>query len=42
MKVLFAINNESISEAIVKKYQKDYKEIITYKNVYYFKGIAKR
>ena len=28
MKVLFAVNDESISTSIVKKYQKDYKEII--------------
>ena len=41
MKVLFAVNNESISEAIVKKYQKQYKEIISYKNVYYFNAILK-
>lgn len=41
MKVLFAVSNESISEAIVKKYQKEYKEIITYKNVYYFNAILK-
>ena len=41
MKVLFAVSNENISEAIVKKYQKDYKEIISYKNVYYFNAIIK-
>ncbi len=41
MKVLFAVSNESISDAIVKKYQKDYKEIISYKNVYYFNAILK-
>ena len=41
MKVLFAVNNESVSESIVKKYQKDYKEIISYKNVYYFNAIIK-
>ena len=41
MKVLFAVNNEEISEAIVKKYQKKYKEIISYKNVYYFNAILK-
>lgn len=41
MKVLFAVNNESVSEEIVKKYQKDYKEIISYKNVYYFNAIIK-
>ena len=41
MKVLFAVSNESISESIVKKYQKDYKEIISYKNVYYFNAVLK-
>ena len=41
MKVLFAVSNESISDSIVKKYQKDYKEIISYKNVYYFNAILK-
>ena len=29
MKVLFAVSNEEISEAIVKKYQKNYKEKIS-------------
>ena len=28
MKVLFAVNNDNISEAIIKRYQKKYKEII--------------
>lgn len=41
MKVLFAVNNESISESIIKKYQQDYKEIITSKNVYYFDAITR-
>ena len=41
MKVLFAVSNEEISEAIVKRYQRDYKEIISYKNVYYFNAILK-
>ena len=41
MKVLFAVSNEKMSEAIVKQYQKDYKEIISYKNVYYFNAILK-
>lgn len=41
MKVLFAVSNESISESIVKKYQKEYKEIVSYKNVYYFNAILK-
>ena len=41
MKVLFAVNSESISDSIIKKYQKEYKEILTYKNVYYFNAIIK-
>ena len=41
MKVLFAVSSESISDAIVKKYQKQYKEILSYKNVYYFNAILK-
>ncbi len=41
MKVLFAVNNENISTQIVKKFQKDYKEIISYKNMYYFDAIIK-
>ena len=41
MKVLFAVSNEEISRAVVKKYQKNYKEIISYKNVYYFNAILK-
>ncbi len=41
MKVLFAVNNESISESIIKKYQQEYKEIISVKNVYYFNAIIK-
>ncbi|MBO4292889.1 MAG: hypothetical protein J5881_00655 [Clostridia bacterium] len=41
MKVLFAVSNEEISETIVKRYQKQYKEIISYKNVYYFNAILK-
>ncbi|MBR3614415.1 MAG: hypothetical protein IKL55_04490 [Clostridia bacterium] len=41
MKVLFAVSSESISDAIVKKYQKEYKEIISHKNVYYFNAILK-
>ena len=41
MKVLFAVNNDDISEAIIKKYQKEYKEILSYKNVYYFNSILK-
>lgn len=41
MKILFAVSNEEVSESIVKKYQKEYKEIISYKNVYYFNAILK-
>ena len=42
MKVLFAVNDENISTSIVKKYQKKYKEIISYKNVYYFNLFRKK
>ena len=41
MKVLFAVSDDEISEAIVKEYKEEYKEIITYKNVYYFNAIIK-
>ena len=41
MKVLFAVSNDKMSEAIVKQYEKQYKEIIIYKNVYYFNAILK-
>ena len=41
MKVLFAVHDEKVSLSIVKKYQKEYKEIISYKNVYYFNAILK-
>ena len=41
MKVLFAVSNENTSQAIIKKYQSEYKEIISYKNVYYFNAILK-
>ena len=41
MKVLFAVSNDEISDSIVKRYQKNYKEIISYKNVYYFNAILK-
>ena len=41
MKVLFAVSNENISTQIVKRYQKEYKEIISYKNMYYFNAIVK-
>ena len=41
MRVLFAVNNEKISEAITKKYQSMYQEIISGKNVYFFNAIIK-
>lgn len=41
MKVLFAVSNESISDSIIKKYQQQYREIISSKNVYYFNAITK-
>lgn len=41
MKILFAVNNDNVSEAIVKKYQSQYKEILSYKNVYYFNAILR-
>ena len=41
MKVLFAVSNDKMSESIVRQYQKDFKQIISYKNVYYFNAILK-
>ena len=41
MKVLFAVNNENVSEAIIKGYKKEYGEQLEYKNVYYFNAIQK-
>ena len=41
MKVLFAVSNEKMSESIRKRYQTEYKQIISYKNVYYFNAILK-
>ncbi len=41
MKVLFAVSNDSISEAIIKRYPKEYRELLSYKNVYYFNAILK-
>ena len=41
MKVLFAVRDERISKSIIKKYQQEYKEIISSKNVYYFNAILK-
>ena len=39
MKVLFAVNNEEIAETITRKYQEEYKEIISSKTVYYYNAI---
>ena len=41
MKVLFAVSNDKMSESIIRQYQKEYKQIISYKNVYYFNAILK-
>ena len=41
MKVLFAVQDEQITTKIVKEYQRRYKEIISYKNIYYFNAILK-
>ena len=41
MKILFAVNNDNVSEVIAKKYQNEYKEILSYKNVYYFNAIIR-
>ena len=41
MKVLFAVNNEKVAESITRKYQEEYKEIISSKTVYYFNAIIK-
>ena len=41
MKVLFAVSNERDAEAITKVYQKEYKEIISSKIVYYYNAIIK-
>ena len=41
MKILFAVSNENVSDAIVKSYQKNYNDSITYKNVFYFNAIIK-
>ena len=37
----FICSNENTSQAIIKKYQTEYKQIISYKNVYYFNAILK-
>ena len=39
MKVLFAINNEQISKAIIDKYKQLHKEDLDVKSVYYFKAL---
>ena len=39
MKVLIAINNDAISEAIGEYYQTEYKEAFEMKNVYYYKAL---
>lgn len=39
MKVLFAINNEQISKAIIDKYSQLYNEDLDVKSVYYFKAL---
>ena len=41
MKVLFAVNDEKDAESITRMYQKEYKEIITSKTVYYYNAIIK-
>ena len=41
MKVLFAASDENISISVAKKYQKQFKEIISYKHVYFFDAILK-
>lgn len=41
MKVLFAVSDEKDAQAIIRVYQKEYKEIVTSKTVYYFNAIIK-
>ena len=41
MKVLFAVNDEKDAESITRMYQKEFKEIITSKTVYYYNAIIK-
>ena len=41
MKILFAVSNENVSDAIVKSYQKNYNDTVTFKNVFYFNAIIK-
>lgn len=41
MKILFAVSNENIAEAIKREYQNNYKAQLLSKNVYYFNAIIK-
>lgn len=41
MRILFAVSNENVSDAIVKSYHKNYSDTITFKNVFYFNAIIK-
>ena len=41
MKILFAVSNENIAEAIKREYQSNYKGQLLTKNVYYFNAIIK-
>jgi len=41
MKILFAVSNENISEAVKREYQNNYKAQLVTKNVYYFNAIIK-
>ena len=41
MKILFAVSNENIAEAVKKEYQNNYKAQLITKNVYYFNAIIK-
>ena len=41
MKILFAVSDKKILAQIVETYQKQYKEIISYKNIICFRGIVK-
>ena len=41
MRILFAVSNENVSDAIVKSYHKNNSDTITFKNVFYFNAIIK-
>ncbi|MBR3132476.1 MAG: hypothetical protein IKG42_00080 [Clostridia bacterium] len=41
MRILFAVSNENISNAIVKNYQRKFGDAVTFKNVFYFNAITK-